>query len=158
MHCDSKGKDVLWYYRTTTVSNTFLLTCSGDSEDCKDCLISKEYKAMTEYPREKYQYYTDNKRKVVAVSSFAGQTVRGVATCSDRDTFDIEKGKKLAAARCAAKVARKRFKRAQKKFDEACDMQNKADLFYDKMCQYYNDALYDLENWDSVVKEMTNEF
>lgn len=108
--------------------------------------------------KEKYQYYTDNKRKVVAVSSFAGQKVRGVATCSENDTFDLEKGKELAAARCAVKVAKKRFKRAQKKFDEACEAQNKAELFYDKMCQYYNDALYELENWESIVEETLKDF
>ena len=32
------------------------------------------------YPTEKYRYYT-NGRRVIAVSTYAGKTVRGVATC-----------------------------------------------------------------------------
>ena len=60
-----------------------------------------------------YKYIVDEEKKVVvALSSFAGQTVRGVARCSDMDTFDIETGKKLAAARCSVKIAEKRMKRA----------------------------------------------
>ena len=55
----------------------------------------------------RYKYYTNNKDVVVAVSSYAGKTVRGVAKCDPRDTFDIEKGKELAAARCNEKIAYK---------------------------------------------------
>lgn len=61
-----------------------------------------------------YKYVVDEKKKVVvALSSFAGQTIRGVARCSDKDTFNIETGKKLAAARCSVKIAEKRMKRAE---------------------------------------------
>ena len=60
-----------------------------------------------------YKYVVDEEKKVVvALSTFAGQTVRGVARCSEKDTFDIETGKKLAAARCSLKIAEKRMKRA----------------------------------------------
>ena len=62
----------------------------------------------------KYNFYTDGKTKVVAVSTYAGKTVRGVAKCDVDDTFSFEKGKELAAARCNEKVAKKRFARAQK--------------------------------------------
>ena len=62
-------------------------------------------------------YETPN--KVIAVSSFAGQTVRGVAKCNPADEFDAEKGAALAAARCGLKIAQKRTKRAYAKVDEA---------------------------------------
>lgn len=46
------------------------------------------------YPTEKYRYYT-NGRRVIAVSTYAGKTVRGVATCDPSDEFSMEKGKEL---------------------------------------------------------------
>lgn len=62
----------------------------------------------------KYKYYvTDN--KVIAVSRDGGQSVKGVAKCCEGDTFNEEYGKKLAAAKCNAKVAVRRVKRAEDK-------------------------------------------
>ena len=61
----------------------------------------------------KYNFYTDGKTKVIAVSTYAGKTVRGVAKCDVNDTFSLEKGKELAAARCNEKIAKKCFTRAQ---------------------------------------------
>ena len=66
----------------------------------------------------KYVFYT-TKNKVIAVSTYAGKIVKGTAKCNPSDTFDLEKGKELAAARCNAKVAEKRRKRAVRKFEEA---------------------------------------
>lgn len=61
-----------------------------------------------------YKYKIDEeKRTIVALSSFAGKTVVGVARCADTDEFDVETGKKLAAARCSVKIAEKRMKRAE---------------------------------------------
>lgn len=60
---------------------------------------------------------TDN--KVIALSHDAGKVVRGVAKCSPNDEFNVEFGKKLAAARCNLKVAQRREARAVKKFN-AC--------------------------------------
>ena len=58
----------------------------------------------------KYRYYTNGENVVVAVASYKGRTIRGVAKCSEQDEFDLETGKKLAAARCAMKIARERVK------------------------------------------------
>lgn len=63
----------------------------------------------------KYSFYTDGKTKVIAVSTYAGKVVRGVAKCDINDTFSFEKGKELAAARCNEKVAWKRLTRAENK-------------------------------------------
>ena len=68
---------------------------------------------MRNYTNDKYTYFVaDKQKKVVAVSTYAGKIVRGVAKCDPRDEFSIETGKKLAAARCNLKVATKRAKRA----------------------------------------------
>ena len=40
----------------------------------------------------KYNFYTDGKTKVVAVSTYAGKVVRGVAKCDVNDTFSLENG------------------------------------------------------------------
>jgi len=58
----------------------------------------------------KYRYYTNGKNVVVAVASYMGRSFRGVAKCSEQDEFDLETGKKLAAARCAMKIAKERVK------------------------------------------------
>ena len=91
------------------------------------------------YPMEKYKYYTTN-NKVIAVSTYAGKTVRGVAKCDPRDTFDLEKGKVLAAKRCNEKVAKRRYARAQKRVKEAARDLQAAQNHYHKMLQYMNDA------------------
>lgn len=46
------------------------------------------------YPIEKYRYYT-NGRRVIAVSTYAGKTVRGVATCDPGDEFSMERVRHL---------------------------------------------------------------
>lgn len=83
-------------------------------------------------------YETPN--KVIAVSSFAGQTVRGVAKCNPADNFDSEKGAALAAARCGVKIAEKRVKRAYSKVDEAKAILDAATTHMSEMMKYQADA------------------
>ena len=78
--------------------------------------------------------------KVIAVSSFAGQTVRGVAKCNPADEFDSEKGAALAAARCGVKIAEKRVKRAYSKVDEAKAIVDAAITHLSEMMKYQSDA------------------
>lgn len=66
---------------------------------------------MKKFSPDKYRYIV-NGNTVIAISTYAGKTVKGVAKCDPEDTFDLEKGKKLAAARCNEKVCRKRLRRA----------------------------------------------
>lgn len=82
----------------------------------------------------KYRYYTNGKNIVVAVASYAGQTIRGVAKCSEQDEFDLEIGKELAAARCAVKIAKAReiFTKSQR------------DMWQDILARYT--TMY--ERWD----------
>ena len=91
------------------------------------------------YPLEKYRFYT-NGRKVIAVSTYAGKTVRGVAVCHADDNFDLETGKRLAAARCNEKIAEKRMERAANKMFTAGLDVAKAQEHLKEMQDYYNDA------------------
>ena len=89
----------------------------------------------------KYKYYIDNKKNIIAVSTYAGKTVKGVAKCDPRDAFDVEKGKDLAAARCDYKVAQKRERRAEKKCAEAAAVLAKAYNYFEKMNKYQQDSI-----------------
>ena len=78
--------------------------------------------------------------QVIAVSSFAGKTVRGVAKCNPADSFDSEKGVALATSRCGVKIAEKRVKRAYNKVDEAKAAVNAALDHLTEMLKYQSDA------------------
>lgn len=94
---------------------------------------------MKSFPRDKYKFYIVG-TKVIAVSSYGGRKVKGVANCHPEDNFDLEYGKDLAAARCNAKVAAKRLKRATKKLFEAKDMIVDVTNHANKMYEYYVDS------------------
>lgn len=97
------------------------------------------------FPIEKYCFYKyENKNggtDIVAVSTYAGKTVRGVAKCDPRDEFDVEKGKKLAAARCNDRVARKRVARARAELNKAKAELDAAICRASKMRDYLEDAI-----------------
>ena len=87
----------------------------------------------------KYKFYRNN-NKVIAVSTYAGKTVRGIASCDPRDDFNEVEGQRLAAARCNTKIALKRYKRATQKRKEAEKALNEALDYYNRMCDYYNES------------------
>lgn len=102
---------------------------------------------------DNYTYYTA-KNKVIAVSTYAGKIVRGVAKCDPRDEFDLEKGKELAAARCNERVAEKRFRRARKCYDQAEAEFVAAERRLRKMSQYFEDATQALVKASTDVSDI----
>lgn len=90
-----------------------------------------------------YKYYTGD-NKVIAVTTYAGKTVRGIAKCDPRDKFDIDLGRELARARADVKVAEKRYDRASHKVDEALYARDEAERRVDDMYAYLDDAEYEL--------------
>jgi hypothetical protein len=89
-----------------------------------------------------YKYKIDEeKRTVVAMSTFAGKTVTGVARCDPRDEFIINDGKKLAAARCSVKIAEKRLKRAELCYEIAVDAMKYWTERVAKMKRYKDDSI-----------------
>lgn len=97
---------------------------------------------------DKYKYVKVG-NKVMAISTYAGKTVKGTAKCDPKDEYDVEFGKTLAAARCNEKVSRRRFNRAKAKFDEATKLYKEAEAHLIKMTKYLNDA--DDERHDAYV-------
>lgn len=80
---------------------------------------------------------------VVATSTYAGKTVRGVARCHPNDEFDMDKGIQLAVYRCNLKVAAKRQARAARKVKEAKLALYEAQVFLDKMLDYRAQSVLD---------------
>lgn len=110
---------------------------------------------MKDYPREKYKIFS-GPNKVVAVSSYAGRKVRGVAKCAPGDTFNLEKGKDLAIARCAFKIAKKRQDRATQKLAEAILARDAAEEHLERMINYANDSEIAVVNIEKELKDIMN--
>lgn len=113
---------------------------------------------MFEIPSiDKYKFhFSKDGRKVIAVSSYAGRPVRGIAKCSPEDENDIEKGKALAAARCNLKIARKRFARAAKKVDEASDEYNHIVNHVRAMQSYMSDSFHNVQLAEEQLNQILN--
>ena len=88
----------------------------------------------------RYQTYTVGESKVIVVSRYAGKVVRGVAKCSPGDTYDKEKGEKLARLRCDAKISEKRVARSQEAYADALEKLAAAQKRVDAMQNYMHDA------------------
>lgn len=110
------------------------------------------------YPIEKYKFFTtkaaDGCDKVIAISTYAGRTVRGVAICSADDTFSLEKGKELAALRCAKKIAHKRIARAKRKYREAEIALEIAEAREEQMEDYVDDAYDALDDIEEAIAKL----
>lgn len=98
--------------------------------------------------------YVVTPTKVIALSTYGGRTVRGVAKCHPGDTFNEEVGKALAAARCNEKVAIKRYARAQQKYKEMCSewmaLQDRAH----KLSNYLKDSYIAYKEAKKIVAEV----
>lgn len=115
------------------------------------------------YPKEKYQivihqhpeYLTT---EVIAISSYAGKPVKGKAICHSNDEYDEQKGIDLAIARCAEKIAIKRYKRACKKAEEATRQLDEADMFFSSMLKYKFNAADELTQAEDEVERLLAEY
>ncbi len=97
------------------------------------------------YPIEKYQIIKHQHPdylgvEIIARSTYAGQVVKGKAICHNADTYNEEKGVKLAVARCAEKIAKKRAARAASLLKKANEQLVMAQKYVADMTDYYNDA------------------
>ena len=98
--------------------------------------------------------YVVTPNKVIALSSYGGRTVRGIAKCHPGDTFNEETGKALAAARCNEKIAAKRYARAQKKYLEMCEELKDFQTRAHKMADYLRDSYKAHEEAKRIVAEV----
>lgn len=111
------------------------------------------------YPIEKYQivvhqhpsYHTT---EILARSTYAGETVKGKAICHMNDTYDEDKGVKLAVARCAEKIAKKRKARAARLLKKAQDQLTMAQKYVTDMTAYHTDATAELAEAQADVADI----
>ena len=100
---------------------------------------------MSRYPIEKYKIVIHQNKQygsteIIAYSTYAGKPVRGKAICHINDTYDEQKGVKLAVARCAEKIAHKRQARANKLLAKAQHQVAEAQKYATNMMMYAADA------------------
>ena len=91
---------------------------------------------------------------VKAISTYAGKTVAGYAKCHPDDQWDWEKGKTLAIARCAAKIAKKRAARAAMKLAEAQDILDDAMCYLNDMGEYFTDSMDEVAYTSAHIAEL----
>ena len=100
---------------------------------------------MAKYPIEKYRIVVHQHpdyltTEIIAMSTYAGEVVKGKAICHANDAYDEAKGTKLAVARCSEKIARKRKKRAARLLKKATEQLTMAQKYVDDMTHYLDDA------------------
>ena len=118
------------------------------------------------YPLEKYNYVTYEQNNedgsvskvTLAMSTYSGKVVKGVAKCIETDDYSLEDGKRLAAARCDYKVCLKRKKRAGKKLAKAREELHRVEDYYNKMKHYYFDASEECLQSSIRLEKLENSF
>ena len=96
--------------------------------------------------KKNYRFYVTSDNAVIAVSTYAGKIVRGIAKCAPIDTFSLEDGKALAAARCNLKISEKRRNRAARKLIEARAALDDAMRHAENMKHYFEDSCVALDD------------
>lgn len=106
----------------------------------------------------KYKYASfvnKNGQKVISArATYAGKTVKGYAKCDPRDEYDEEKGKELAAARCEARIAKKRMNYSIHKVAEARKKVIAAQRELEKMLYFQADATHMAESAELEVAKI----
>lgn len=111
------------------------------------------------YPIEKYQIVKHQHPdylgvEIIARSTYAGETVKGKAICHGSDTYSEDKGIKLAVARCAEKIAKKRAARATRLLKKANDQLAMAQKYVADMTAYHTDAVAELAEAQTEVADI----
>lgn len=105
----------------------------------------------------RYHFYTDGKKKVICTTTFAKKRVKGVAVCSDEDTFDLETGKKLAQARADVQFAKRRVAYANEELEVAVALKDWADDYARGRGEYYHDCFEDLKAYEEAQYKLEEE-
>ena len=114
---------------------------------------------MAKYPVEKYkivihQHPDYHTTEIIAMSTYAGQVVKGKAICHVNDEYNEEDGRKLAIARCAEKISRKRKARATRLLKKANDQLTLAQKYVNDMTRYHTDACAEVVEAQSDLKDI----
>ena len=113
------------------------------------------------YPIEKYRvvvhqhpdYHTP---EIIAMSTYAGDVVKGKAICQLGDEYDEQAGVELAVARCAHKIARKRKARAARLLKYAQEQLIMAQKYVDDMTSYLEGASQEVIDTAADIDNLLN--
>ena len=105
-----------------------------------------------------YKYtFIHLKDRILAISTYAGRTVKGSAKCAPGDTFDPSVGESIAAARCNVKVSKRRVRNAERKLKEALQLQYEANARVAKMQEYLVDSQASVITAENELAELIKE-
>lgn len=106
---------------------------------------------------KRYKYIETGSNAIIAISTYAGKPVKGVAKCDPNDNFSYVYGRRLAKARCDVKISKKRYKNANNKAKAALKALNAAREYYNRMIDYEMDSFKAMdtanENLANILKE-----
>lgn len=103
-----------------------------------------------------YQFYKDNTGSIIAVSSYAGHTVRGKAKCHPEDNYNEELGRELAASRCNAKIADKRYSNLLRQYIKAKQEKDAAVVKFADYANRLNEARMSCNAAHANLDELLN--
>lgn len=114
---------------------------------------------MFDFNKYTFVTYKDKNDSTVtaALSSYAGKTVKGYAKLHPEDNYDEEIGRKLAAARCNEKVAKKRMKHAEKQVLRALKQVEAANKYLKEMELFHNDTMIQHFDATAEITEILNQ-
>lgn len=98
-----------------------------------------------------------NKNQCIAVTRYAGKSVRAVAKCDPVDKFDGAYGERLATARCDVKVAEKRQRRAVELANSAINALIDYQKRVDKLMEFVTQATAELAEAEAELKAVLDE-
>ena len=96
-------------------------------------------------------------KEVIAIGEYLGKTVKGIAKCDPRDTFDVSVGEELAARRCNYKIAEKRVENATLKVEEAQKALSEAQTKLEKALSYQAHANKEYSEASTLLLDLTKE-
>ena len=113
---------------------------------------------MANFPIERYKFVERPMKngtvQVIAISTYMGKVVKGVANCSPEDSYDFTTGMELAAARCGLKIAYKRHSRALAKREEAKRMLEEAQNYLERMNEYAYDSAEEVREAETNLNKL----
>ena len=99
------------------------------------------------YRLPKIKYYSDDKGKTIAVTSYAGKTLRATAKCAEGDTYDAELGKTIATDKLMEKFYTAKIYRLADIVNYYDEIIYELRRKQDKIFEAYNDTLDAYENY-----------
>lgn len=106
----------------------------------------------------KVKYYTDNKKIVAAVTKWMGHKLRAEARCAPSDTFDFEKGKRIAGLRLKLMAQDMQLSAMGPAIEHMKDIVLRVVDKYNKDLSRYNNLLaQEYEDYNALLIELGEE-